>query len=124
MKFPKTPKGIHSRIDQLKKTLKKEKREWGAYDDSYGRRILIGPLYLLANDTEGALKYYKWYRKNFPDDIPEPHMLLCWTLSLLRAGLEDDAKLKLYQTMLSNLYVLPLLLGLDQPSNDFQHGSN
>ena len=124
MKIPKTPKGLYSRIDEYKKVLKKEKREWGAYDDSYGRRFLIGPLYLLANDTEGALKYYKWYRKNFPDDIPEPHMSQCWILSLYRAGKIEEAKLKLYQTMLSNLYLLPHLFKMDIPYDYTRLGSN
>lgn len=124
MKLPKTPRGVYCRIEQLKKILKKEKREWGAYDDSYGRRLLIGPLYLLANDTEGALKYYKWYEKNFPDDCSEPFNYLCWSLILHRADKEHDADLKLYRTMLSNIYLLPYLLDADQPSNGIEYGSN
>ena len=124
MNIPKTPKGIHSRIDQYKKALQKEKREWGIYDDSYGRRLLIGPLYLLANDTEGAIKYYKWYVKNFPDDSSEPFMSLCWTLSLYRAGKLEEAKIKLIHTMFSNLYILPHLFGEDQPGYIFRPGSN
>ena len=124
MKLPKTPKGFYSLIEQYKKALQKEKREWGIYDDSYGRRLLIGPLYLIANDTEGAIKYYKWYVKNFPDDSSEPFMSLCWTLSLYRAGKLEEAKIKLIHTMFSNLYILPHLFGEDQPAYIFRHGSN
>ena len=124
MKLPKTPKGIYTRIEQYKKALQKEKREWGIYDDSYGRRLLIGPLYLLANDTEGAIKYYKWYVKSFPDDSSEPFMSLCWTLSLYRAGKLEVAKIKLIHTMFSNLYILPHLFREDQPAYIIRAGSN
>ncbi len=124
MKFPKTPKGIYSRIEQYKKVLRSEKRKFGCYDDSYGRRLLIGPLYLLANDTDGALKYYKWYEKNFPDDSGEPFMYLCWTLTLYRAGQIEKAKTKLMRTMFSNLYILPFLFKENQSDYHFRPGSN
>ena len=124
MKIPKTSKGLHSRIDQLKKVLRSEKKKFGCYDDSYGRRYLIGPLYLLAGDEAGGIRYYNWFQKNFPSDIGEPGMHLCWTLTLYRSGKIKKAESQFIRTLFSNLYIVPHLLGLELPGHSFSQGSN
>ena len=50
----------------------------------------------------------------FPDDSGEPAHTLCWALALYRAGQLDQASPKLRQAMLTNLYVIPHLLGREQ----------
>ncbi|MBZ0309744.1 MAG: hypothetical protein K8I82_27015 [Anaerolineae bacterium] len=122
--FPKRPATIQTRIRSYENALKKEKKQFGAYDDSYGRRYLIGPLYLLLGDLKGALKAFRWFEKNFPDDGGDPLHLLCWTLALYQSSNMEAARKKLQQTMLSNLYVIPHLLGIEQKPLDIWHGSN
>jgi len=79
---------------------------------------------LLLGDLEGALKSFEWYDKAFPDDSGEPFHFLSWTLVLFRLGNLPGAEKKLWQTMFSNLYLIPNLLGLKHERLDIWHGSN
>jgi hypothetical protein len=112
--FPKEPAKIKSRISSYKRAMKKEKNTHGMISDGYGKRYLLGPLYLLLNDIKGALEHYKWFEKEFPDDSNEPFNYLCWTLSLYKGDLLKEAKNKLAQTMFSNLYLIPHLLNIKE----------
>ena len=49
---------------------------------------------------------------------------MCWSLALHRAGNEIGAAKKLRQTMFSNLYLVPHLLGLPIAALDIWHGSS
>ncbi|KAB2892843.1 MAG: hypothetical protein F9K28_10980 [Bacteroidetes bacterium] len=122
--FPTDPKQIRSRIRSYERALKKEYDLYGAYDDGAGKRYLLGSLYLLLNDIEGALKHYAWFEKAFGDDIGDPLDLLTWTLVLYRAGDLEAALRKLHQAMLSNLYLIPHVLQIEQPELDISHLSN
>lgn len=122
--FPTDPKQIRSRIRSYERALKKEYDLYGAYDDSAGKRYLVGSLYLLLNDIEGALKHYAWFEKSFGDDIGDPLDLLTWTLVLYRAGDLEAALKKMRQAMLSNLYLIPHVLRIEQPELDISHLSN
>ncbi|KAB2892896.1 MAG: hypothetical protein F9K28_10790 [Bacteroidetes bacterium] len=122
--FPTDPKQMRSRIRSYERALKKEYDLHGAYDDSAGKRYLLGSLYLLLNDIEGALKHYAWFEKSFGDDIGDPLDLLTWTLVLYRAGDLEAALRKLRQAMLSNLYLIPYILQIEQPELDISHLSN
>ncbi|KAB2902182.1 MAG: hypothetical protein F9K27_17555 [Anaerolineae bacterium] len=122
--FPTDPKQIRSRIRSYERALKKEYDLYGAYDDGAGKRYLLGSLYLLLNDIEAALKHYIWFEKSFGDDIGDPLDLLTWTLVLYRAGDLEAALRKLRQAMLSNLYLIPHVLRIDQPELDISHLSN
>jgi hypothetical protein len=122
--FPKDPKAIRSRIRRYERALRKEYQEHGFYDDGFGKRYLLGPLYLIMGDLAGALGYFEWFEQAFPDDVGEPVHYLCWTLALYRSGDMARASLKLRQTMLSNLYLVPHLLGLVQEELDIWYGSN
>jgi hypothetical protein len=64
--FPKDKKKIVERIHRYENSLLAEKRRFGSFDDGYGKRYLLGPLYLLAGDIEGAVKHYKWSSSPFP----------------------------------------------------------
>lgn len=122
--FPADPKKIRSRIKSYERKLRKEEEVIGCYDDGAGKRFLLGHLYMLMSDLEGALAHYDWYEREFPDDGAEPYNHLTWALTLRRGDREMDAFHRLYQTMLENLYLVPHLLG-DKPEKlDFEGGSN
>lgn len=122
--FPKDKKQIKARINRYQNALQNEQKRFGDIDDGAGKRYLLGPLYLLAGDIEGALAHFKWFEKTFPDDVGEPMQYLCWTLALYRAGDFKAATAKLRQTMLMNLYLIPHLFGENPKRLDIWHGSN
>ncbi len=122
--FPKDPKQIRVRIRRYERELRQEYETFDAFDDSYGKRYLLGPLYLLMGDLDGALQSYAWFDMNFPDDVGDPMQYLCWTLALYRANELEAAKQKLCKTMLLNLYLFPHLLGIEQDEIDMWHGTN
>jgi hypothetical protein len=122
--LPTDPKKIKERITRYERLLRKEFQMFGSYDDGYGKRYLIGPLYMLVGDLAGAVESFKWFEKEFPDDCGEPAHSLCWTLALYRSGDTAGAKRKLLHTMLSNLYVIPHLIGIEQKRLDIWHGAN
>jgi hypothetical protein len=122
--FPTDPKKIEAAIARHKKALQTEKRRYGGYHDGGGVRYLLGPLYMLLGDRTGALRSFTWFAKNFPDDIGDPGQYLCWTLALYQAKSLKKAADKLLQTDLMNLYLIPRLLGEEEPQLDMWEGSN
>jgi hypothetical protein len=122
--FPDNPKKIKERINRYERELRREHQTHGFISDGYGKRYLLGPLYLALDDLSGALASFQWFEQTFPDDMGDPLHYLCWTLALYRSGDTAGAALKLRQTMFSNLYLIPHLLGLPQETLDIYHGSN
>lgn len=122
--FPSDPKKLKARLRRYERELRREFEQFGFYDDSSGKRYLLGPLYLLLGDLGGALKSFAWFEQAFPDDSGEPFHRLCWALALYRAGSLNAAAQKLRETMLANLYLIPHLLGLEQDRLDLWHGTN
>ncbi|OIO95445.1 MAG: hypothetical protein AUK03_05485 [Anaerolineae bacterium CG2_30_64_16] len=122
--FPKEPRKIKERISRYERELRKEYKKFGFISDGYGKRYLLGPLYLILGDLPRAIRSFEWFEHTFPGDIGEPFHCLCWTLALYRSGNMTGASLKLRQTMLSNLYLIPHLLGLAQDKLNIWHGSN
>jgi hypothetical protein len=80
--FPTEPKKIRARIRRYERELRKEQDKFGYIGDGYGKRYLLGPLYLLMDDVEGAVRSCEWFEQTFPDDIGEPVHFLCWTHGL------------------------------------------
>jgi hypothetical protein len=115
---------IRSRLRSYERKLEKEKKEHGFYRDGAGKRYQVGPHYMLLDDNDGALAAFEWFEKEFPDDIGKPDHSLCWSLALHRAGNEIGAARKLRQTMFSNLYLVPHLLGSPVDELDIWHGSS
>jgi hypothetical protein len=115
---------IRARLRRYERQLRAEKSRTGNFDDGAGLRFLVGPLYLLLGDLEGATKSYAWFEKQFPDDGGEPGNDLCWALVLYRIGSLEAAARKLRQAMLRNLYLLPQLLGIPHKPLAIWHGSN
>jgi hypothetical protein len=122
--FPQDPKKMRTRIRNDERALRREQERFGFIRDGAGKRYLLGPLYVLMGDMEGSLRSFAWFAQTFPDDSGEPWHFLCWTLALYRAGQMEQAATKLCQTMLSNVYLIPRLLGLDQEVIDMWHPSN
>lgn len=122
--FPDEPLKIKERIRRYENSLRKEFKQFRYISDGYGKRYLIGPMYLLVGDTAGAVKYFEWYEQQFPDDIGEPFHWLCWALALYQSNDRANAARILRRAMLSNLYLLPGLLGIEQPVLELRHGSN
>ena len=122
--FPKDPKKLKSKLRRYERELRKEQTTHGFIDDGGGKRYLVGPMYLLLDDTEGAVRSFSWFADTFPDDMGEPGFFLCWALALYRAGETEAAGRKLRQAMLSNLYMIPYLIGQPQAEYDIWHGSN
>ena len=121
--FPKTPKAIRARIRSYERKLKQE-LEVRNGGDGYGKRFLLGPLYMLLGDVDGALASFDWYEKAYPGDGGDAYQFLTWALTLYRKELRHEAFNKLYQTMLENLYLVPHLLGQNPQPLDIWHGSN
>ncbi len=121
---PKDAKKIKERIRRYERALEQEKRRLGNYHDGSGKRFLLGPLYMILGDLEGALRSFAWFEAAFPDGTDEAPQLLCWSLALHRAGQEMKARRMLRRTMLANLYILPQLLGIEVRRHDMWHGSN
>jgi len=122
--FPEDPRQIKKLISRFKRRMRKEYETFGYVRDGSGARYLLGPFYLVLGDLPGALGSFRWFAEEFPDDIGEPFHYLCWTLALYRSGDVAAATLKLRHTMLSNLYLIPHLLGIEQEELSIEHGSN
>jgi len=112
-KFPDTPKKIKQRIASYRRAMQKELDTHGMVSDGYGKRYLLFFLHFLLNDHEKSAEYFEWFEDEFPADIGEPIMYLCWAVMLNRMGRSDDAGKKLAMLMLSNIYFIPFLLDGD-----------
>jgi tetratricopeptide (TPR) repeat protein len=122
--FSTDPKKIQATITRYEKALQAEKRQYGEIHDGRGVRYLLGPLYLMQGDLQGALRSFAWFDQNFPDDMGDPGQYLCWTLALYQDGSTQKAVDKLLQTHLMNLYLIPRLLGEEEPQLDIRPHSN
>jgi tetratricopeptide (TPR) repeat protein len=122
--FPSDPKKIKARIRSYERKLAKEKQLMGCYDDGYGKRNLLGSLYMLLGDLDGALAHFEWYEREFEDCGSEPYHLVAWCLALYKAGRLDNAREMLRQLMNANEYMVPHLLGEEPKRRDGWHGSN
>ena len=121
--FPTDRRRIRDRIRRYERALQRE-LDTGYGRDGYGKRYLLGPLYMLLGDVDGALASYNWYVGAYPDDSGEPYQHMTWALALFRGGRRPEADQKLYDTMLKNVYLVPVLLGQHPRRLDIWHGSN
>jgi len=117
-------KKFGERATRLKRALANEQKKYRHIEDGAGKRYLIGPFYVLAGELKKALAHYGWYEKHCSDDVGEPIHYLYWALALYRTGETKKANVKLLETMLQNVYLLPILLGARPDSYDIWHGSN
>ena len=100
---------IKKRIRSYRAKLTAEKRKYGWYDDSRGIRYLIPELYVQLQDFKGALRYYKWFDKEFSDDIGFPEFNLYWSMTYFENNDTVKATKILYKTSFTNTYLIDLL---------------
>ena len=122
MAIPKTPKGIGNQITRIRTGLSAWKREYGFIDDGGGERYYLFNLYFLLGDNRRSSEYLRWFQKQFPTDSGEPSALLCWALIVHGIGKSGDHMLA--RTMLSNIYLIPHLLGEKIERAAMWHSSN
>ena len=122
--FPKTERGLRSRIKSYRAAMQRERRMYGAISDGHGLRYVIYWLLLLLDDHREFAAYHRWYEKTFEGDFGEPIHKLCAAVLLHRSGKENRARLMLAELMLANTYLVPALLGQEQTRHQMWHGSN
>jgi len=123
-RFPKTEKGFRSRIASYRAAMQKERRTYGGISDGSGKRYVLFWLHFLLNDLKAAKTYFRWYEKQFEDDVGEPIQKLCWAVSLYRMGDQKKSKYVLADLMLSNLYFIPSVIGAEIDRQDIWHASS
>jgi len=122
--FPDTEKKLKSRISSYKSAMNKEKRVHGYINDGAGKRYVLFCFYFILNDLKKSEEYFEWYQKEFDDDIGEPVQKLCWAITLHRIGKESEAKYRLADLMLANLYFIPQVVGQSVTEYDIRHSTN
>jgi tetratricopeptide (TPR) repeat protein len=116
---------IQAKILKIKKALAADKRRWGGYyDDSQGLRYLPPELYLKIRDYKGALRYFNWFAKNFPDDIGYPVFLFEWAITLFKTNRLEQAENKALRTFYGNPYLLDGFLQRQLPDPGLYESSN
>jgi hypothetical protein len=86
-----------------------EKKRFGGYFDNGGVRYIIPELYIQLADYKGALSYFNWFEKEFPDDSGSPFFDLLWSFTYFKNKREKDAIRLAYKMAFSNIYVIDLL---------------
>jgi hypothetical protein len=115
---------IRKKIADIKKALVADKKHWGGYyNDGRGLRYLQPELYLKLMDYKGAMRYFLWFDKNFPDDCGYPVFLLEWTITLFKTGKETEAEKKALQTFMANTYLWDKFLGKELLHFDIKESS-
>ncbi|MFK5894251.1 MAG: hypothetical protein QM504_13600 [Pseudomonadota bacterium] len=79
-------------------------------NDSAGRRYLAGVYYYLAGAHKKAFNYYTWYDQKFFEKVHEPICSLFGALTAHKNKCEKIARLRLINTLFSNLYLLPSII--------------
>jgi len=122
--FPETEKKLKSRIATYNRKMLNEKKTHGLIHDGYGKRFLLFSFYFVLGNLEKSMQYFEWYKSEFPEDEGEPVQNICWALSLFRMGSLSEAKHKLAELMVSNLYFIPHILNQPVVKHDIIHDSN
>lgn len=103
---------VRTKIIRVKRELAADKKRWGGYyDDSAGLRYAAPGLYLKIRDFKGAMNYFRWFAKNFPDDCCYGEFLLEWSLTLFMLGKVEDAKQKVTDAYFGDTRVLNKFFG-------------
>lgn len=114
---------IRLSIKKHRAALTAEKRKFGGFDDSGGRRYYISDLYMRIADYHGTITYKKWFDKNFPDDIGSPLLSLNWSIAYYKLGQIPDTKIYTIDTAFQNVYLHGLLLDREVSRIDiYEHG--
>ena len=122
---PRQKEKIKNKIKKFKDALSADKRHWGGqWHDGGGLRYAQPELYLQLHDYVGALKYFMWFDKNFPDDSCHPIFLFEWTVTLFKTADIKGAEKKALLTFFSNTYIFDKFLGKEFLHLDKYENSN
>ena len=121
---PKQIEKIQNKIAKIKRALAADKRQWGCYDDSRGLRYLPPALYLKLQDYRGAMRYFNWFDKNFPDDAGYPIFLFEWLITLFKNGKHKEAEKMALKTFFADTYLLDNFLGKETLNLQITEHSN
>ncbi|NIJ46592.1 hypothetical protein FHR24_003082 [Wenyingzhuangia heitensis] len=122
---PKQVERIQNKIKKIKRELAADKKHWGGfYHDGRGLRYLPPELYLKLNDYSGAMRYFNWFDKNFPEDSGFPIFLFEWTITLFKKNKIKLAEKKALETFYSNTYLIDIFLGNELLHFDKDESSN
>ena len=122
---PKQIERLKNKITKIKRELSADKKHWGGfYHDGKGLRYLPPELYLKLNDYSGALRYFNWFDKNFPEDSGFPIFLFEWTITLFKKKKIKLAEKKALETFYSNTYLIDLFLGNELQDLNKSENSN
>ncbi|GGW60692.1 hypothetical protein DFQ11_102654 [Winogradskyella epiphytica] len=103
-----------AKITKIKKALAAEKKHWGGfYHDGGGLRYAQPQLYIQIQDFTGALRYFNWFEKNFPEDPGTAAFLFEYALTLFKTNRIERAKKKILELIDENKYLLPYYLDRD-----------
>ena len=109
---------IKQKIRSLRSKLSAEKRKYGGYDDSYGKRYIIAELYLKLGDYKLAKKYYEWFDREFPDDMGFPEFNFGRIRVLFESKKHEEGISQLIDLETYNTYLINIIL--DQPSPEVE----
>ena len=102
---------IKVKISKIKKALSADKKFWGGYyHDGGGLRYVQPELYIKIQDFTGALRYFNWFDKNFPDDIGAPIFLFEYALTLFKTKRIEKAESKILESLNLNQYIIDFYL--------------
>lgn len=117
-------KRFRDRANRAVRELEKEKSIFGRINDKAGKRYRIGVYYLLAGDLKKSVEAFDWFYREFPDDVGEPVFNLYGALAAYRNGESNKARGRLLEAMLSNIFLLPALIGKEMDVPDIWYSSN
>lgn len=122
---PKQIERIQIKITKIKRELAADKKRWGGrHDDSRGLRYLPPELYLKIQDYSGALRYFNWFNKTFPEDSVFPISLFEWAITLFKMGKIKNAEDKILETYSSNSYIIHTFLEIENNDPSISENSN
>ena len=108
---PRQVEKIEKQIAAIRKVLADKKRKWGGYHDGRGLRYAPPQYYIKLNDFKGSMTYYRWFSKNFPDDMGALVFLFEWCMTLFKNAKLKEAEKKALQTFMANTYLIDKFLG-------------
>ena len=115
---------FRGRATRAARELEKERTTFGHINDGAGRRYRVGVYFLLAGDLQKAAQAFDSFYDEFPDDIGEPVFNLYSALVAFRCGETNKARTRLFGAMLSNIFLLPFLIGQRLKAPNVWHPSN
>lgn len=112
------------RANRARRALLNEKTKFGFISDGSGKRYRVHIDYMLSDELNSAEEFVQWFEQEFPDDSGEPAFLLFAATMYFRLAVLAKARRYLMDAMLSNIYLLPFIVGKPIQPLDIWHSSN